>query len=53
MTDTIQTRIQEYLWAENDEDHRKLLRDAMDRIIALESGKPPLYRAPHEAWNRP
>ena len=35
MTDTVQARIREYLRGENDEDHRKLLRDAADEIERL------------------
>jgi hypothetical protein len=41
MTDNIQTRIREYLCGENDEDHRKLLRDTVAVIECLE--KNPLY----------
>ena len=46
MPDNIQTRIREYLRGENDEDHRKLLRDAVDAIDTLrpmsnQSSSPP------------
>lgn len=35
MPENVQTRILEYLRGENDEDHRKLLRDAVDEIERL------------------
>lgn len=65
MTDTIQSRIREYLAGENDECPRKLLREAADGLDALSdevtllsfaaTGLPPtpeqlLYRAPSDAW---
>lgn len=55
MTDTIQTRIRQYLSGDNDEDVRRLLRDAADALdehihplVAVDSR----YVAPVEAWSK-
>lgn len=43
MADNIQTRIREYLRGENDEDHRKLLRDAVDELDRIASNLETLH----------